>query len=186
MALELIYDRASIGRKIEDIFLSEEFTQFSQSNRVHFFNTEVRAGRSSVYGMQEILLPLRCVVEVHPEWYLDFIFARVEFRGEAGQVMVKQIVTDVSKPGLKVDTSGHDLEYARWILENTMEGLVPSEHNLLLKVHFPEMWQRLDAQFYVEAKFKRKGWQKYLPIFGSAEVRLSDRFSLFNSLGKTG
>lgn len=165
--------------------MSEEFTLFSQSNRVHFFNTEVRTGRSSTLGMQEILLPLRCVVEVHPEWYLDFIFARVEFRGGPGQVMVKQIVTDISKPGLKVDTSGHDLEYARWILENTMKGLVPSEHNLLVKVHFSEHWERLDAQFYVEAKFKRKGWQKLLPIFGSAEVRLSDQFSLFDSVVKS-
>jgi len=177
--LELTYNHSTIGRKIEDIFLREEFTLFSQSNRVHFFNTEVRSGRSNLAGFQELLLPLRCVVEVHPEWYLDFIFARVEFSGEPGQVMVKQIVTEISQPGLKVDTSGHDLEYARWILENTMQGLVPSEHNLLVKVQFPKHWHRLDAKFYVEAKFKRKGWQKLLPVLGSAEVRLADQFSIF-------
>ena len=159
-------------------------TKFSQSNRVHFFNREVRAGRSNIAGVQEILLPLRCVIEVHPQWYLDFIVAKVEFSGDSGQVKVKQIVTDTSNTGVKVDTSGHDLAYARWILENTVQGLVPSEQNLLLKVHFPENWQRLEARFQVEAKFKRKGWQKILPIYGSAEVRLSDQFSLFNSVGR--
>ena len=131
--------------------------------------------------MQEVLLPLRCVVEVHPEWYLGFIVARVEFSGGEGKAMVKQIVTDISKPGLKVDTSGRDLEYARWILANTAEGLVPSEHNLLVKIHFPSHWQQLDARLVVEAKFKRTGWQKLLPVFGSADVRLSDEFSLLKS-----
>ena len=124
---------------------------------------------------------MRCVVEVHPDWFLSFIFARVEFSGGAGKAMVRQIVTDFSNPALKVDTSGRDLEYARWILENTEEGLIPSEHNLMVKVHYPKHWQQLNARFYVEAKFRRKGWQKLLPIFGSGEVRLSDEVNLVKS-----
>lgn len=162
----------------EEVFLREEVTLFSKSNRVHFFNTDVKAGHSPLSTMQEVLLPLRCVVEVHPDWYLSFIFACVEFSGGAGKAMVRQIVTDVPRPGLKVDTSGRDQEYARWILENTVEGLVPSEHNLMVKVHYPKHWEKLNASFYVEAKFKRKGWQKVLPIFGSGEVRLSDEVNL--------
>lgn len=179
--METFFDHQYARMKADEVFLREELTLFSKSNRVHFFNTEVKSGLTQVPGMQEVLLPMRCVVEVHPEWYLDFIFARVEFHGGKGKAMVRQIVTNIDQPGMKVDTSGHDLEYARWILENTREGLVPSEHNLLVKVQFPDHWERLDAEFYVEAKFRRKGWQKLLPIFGSGEVRLSDSFRLIKS-----
>jgi hypothetical protein len=178
----LIYNHRYIANQPKEVIFREEMRLFSKSNRIHFFNTPVQAGQTQNFPMSEILLPLRCVIEVHPEWYLAFVFARIEFIGAGGRPLVKQIITDISKPGLKVDTSGRDLEYARWILENTDESLVPSEHNIMVKVHYPSHWDRLDARFHIEAKFKRKGWQKLLPIFGSGEVRISDHFNLLQSL----
>lgn len=182
ISIELLYHHHT-EEKSEEVFLREEMTVFSKSNRIHFFNTPVQAGQTKDPAMSEILLPLRCVIEVHPEWYVDFVFAKIEFVGGYGRPLVKQIITDISKPGLKIDTSGRDLEYARWILENTVEGLVPSEHNIMVRVHYPSHWEQLDGKFQVEAKFKRKGWQKLLPVFGSGEVRISNRFNLVKPIG---
>lgn len=178
----MLYQHHYTTKKPEEVFFREEMTFFSKSNCIHFFNTPVQAGHTLNAAMSEILLPLRCVIEVHPEWYLAFVFARIEFTGGYGRPMVKQIVTDISKPELKIDTSGRDLEYARWILENPSESLVPSEHNIMIKVQYPSHWEQLEGKFYVEAKFKRKGWQKLLPVLGSGEVRISDSFNLVKSL----